>query len=143
MTAPVVTINTKSRSERLRPLVVGAGLTAAATLALHFRDPHVSGSWGYCPWLLLTGTTCPGCGALRAVNDLTNFDLYSAASSNLLFVLAVPVIVGAWLVAVRRAWVGAAAQPASQSARWPYVIAAVFVVFWVLRNLPGMEWLQP
>ena len=49
--------------------------SCAATIALRLRDPHDSGSWGYCPWKLLTGLDCPGCGALRAVNDLTHGDL--------------------------------------------------------------------
>jgi hypothetical protein len=35
-------------------LPLGAGAVAAlGTLALHVRDPHTSGSWGYCPIALL------------------------------------------------------------------------------------------
>src|SRR4051812_42007610 len=90
----------RTRRERMTaPVLVGA-LAVAGTWALHVRDPHASGSWGYCPWKLLTGMDCPGCGTLRAVNDLTNGDLIGAASSNLLFVAAVPVVVVLWL-----AWV--------------------------------------
>ena len=59
-------------------LVGGLGL---ATLALHLRDPHDSYSWGLCPSSVL-GLACPGCGGLRAVNDLTNLRLADAASSN-------------------------------------------------------------
>lgn len=44
-----------------------AGLLAAAVT---WRDPHVPGSWGLCPWLVATGTPCPTCGGLRAVADL-------------------------------------------------------------------------
>ena len=76
----------------LAPAITIGGL-GAATLALHFRDPHASGSWGMCPSAML-GISCPGCGGLRAVNDLTNFQLVDAASSNLLFVLALPLRAG-------------------------------------------------
>ena len=56
------------------PLLLAGGVLAASVL-LHLRDPHRSGSWGYCPWLMLTGTYCPGCGGLRAVNDLAHGDV--------------------------------------------------------------------
>ena len=47
------------------PALVGAVGVAAAAL-LHFRDPHGTGSYGFCPFLALTGKPCPGCGGLRA-----------------------------------------------------------------------------
>ena len=68
------------------PVATIAGL-AAATISLHLRDPHASGSWGYCPISLL-GLYCPGCGGLRAVNDLTHGDVIGAVSSNALLILA-------------------------------------------------------
>ena len=74
----------------LGPVLTIGGL-AAATLALHLRDPHVSHSWGVCPLYALTGLYCPGCGGLRGVNDLSNGHVGAAASSNLLLVLAIPV----------------------------------------------------
>ena len=77
-----------------------------ASVALHFRDPHQSGSWGFCPWLLLTGTYCPGCGGLRAVNDLTRGDLGAAASSNLLFVSSIPIVAWLWVRSVSQRWRG-------------------------------------
>ncbi|MPZ97381.1 MAG: DUF2752 domain-containing protein, partial [Propionibacteriales bacterium] len=48
------------------PLLSGAAVLAAVAV-LHVRDPHASGSYGFCPWLALTGTYCPACGGLRAV----------------------------------------------------------------------------
>src|SRR5690348_2914513 len=81
----------RSRAERLRAPAAGAAAVAAATFALHVRDPHVSHSWGVCPLYALTGLYCPGCGGLRAVNDLGNGHVAQAASSNLLLVLAIPV----------------------------------------------------
>ena len=99
-----------SRLERLRGPLLTGGLTAGLVLALHVRDPHSSGSWGLCPWFVLTGHYCPGCGTLRAVNDLTNFDIVGAASSNLVFVALVPVLVLGWLSWTRRAWAPSGAR---------------------------------
>lgn len=138
------------RRHRLRtPLLVGGGVAILA-LALHLRDPHEQGSWGGCPWVALTGHYCPGCGVLRAVNELTNGDVVGAASSNLVFVLLVPVLVLAWLSWTSQAWSGpvtARGNPRTGVvARHPAVAitvaAVVMVAFTVLRNLPG-SWLAP
>lgn len=143
MSAPVLTPRT-GRLDRLRaPLLVGGGV-ALATVALHFRDPHRHASWGLCPWYELTGIYCPGCGGLRAVNDLGNGRLVDAASSNLVFVAMVPVLIGAWLLWTRRAWTGAA--PSGRRFWTPYTITAMSVVvlcFTVLRNTPAGHWLAP
>jgi hypothetical protein len=113
------------------------------TVALHFRDPHDSGSWGYCPSAAL-GYWCPGCGGLRAVNDLTRGQLGAAASSNLLFVLVLPLLVfllGRW--ALDR-WLGREREPDARLISIATVsFCALAVVFAVLRNLPAGSWLAP
>ena len=134
---------TSPRSRLSSPLVV-ASLVVAGTVALHLRDPHDSGSWGYCPFKLLTGLDCPGCGSLRAVNDLTNGHLVAAASSNLLFVTMLPVAVLMWAAWVRRSWLGLPAPTRSgRAARATWMAAAVVaVVFTVVRNTPWGSWLH-
>ena len=89
MTLTAVPREARTRPRRVVPPVATITGLAAATLALYVRDPHASGSWGYCPISLL-GFYCPGCGGLRAVNDLTHGDLAGAVSSNALLVLAMP-----------------------------------------------------
>ena len=145
MDVPQLSVTKPSRRDRLRaPLLLG-GSAAVGVLALHFRDPHSSGSWGLCPWLVLTGQYCPGCGSLRAVNDLTNFDLAGALSSNLLFVLMLPVLLVWWVRWTQRAWSGAP-PPARSGGRalvWIALGVVVMLAFAVLRNLPAGNWLAP
>ncbi len=139
-TAPAGT--QRSRWQRVRTPLATVGGLALATVALHLRDPHVQGSWGICPSRLLFGLDCPGCGGLRAVNDLGQGDLMAAASSNLLFVVSVPLIVAAlgwWLVAAWRRGRRAPAWLQSQAVLWAFV--AVTTVFTVARNLPAGAWL--
>lgn len=134
----------RGRGERLRLPALLAGGVLLASVALHLRDPHEQGSWGFCPWLLLTGTFCPGCGGLRAVNDLTHGDLAAAASSNLLFVGALPLLLGWWLRRVVDGWRGVR-RTASERA-WlvgTVVVLSLAAVFWVVRNLPFAGWLAP
>jgi hypothetical protein len=142
MTLTAVPTAARTRPQRVgAPVATIAGL-AAATVALHLRDPHQSGSWGYCPISLL-GIYCPGCGGLRAVNDLTHGDLAAAASSNLLILLAIPVVVlllARWSV---DAWRGRQRGRTALSS-WPVLAGGIAfaTVFTVMRNLPG-SWLAP
>lgn len=133
----------RSRTDLLRaPALLGAGGLGALTL-LHVHDPHQSGSYGYCPFLLVTGQPCPGCGGLRAMNDLTHGDLVGALSSNAMAVVLLVVMGaawGAWFVKRLRG------QPAPLLALkspvlWGLVIA--FVLFGVLRWTPWGVWLRP
>jgi hypothetical protein len=132
-------------SSRLRRLLAPGATIAglgAATLALALRDPHVSGSWGLCPSATL-GFSCPGCGGLRAVNDLTHGRFADAASSNLLLVVAIPVAVALLARWAYDAW-NASERPASALTRPLLVTAGVVVLaFAVLRNVPGLDWLAP
>jgi hypothetical protein len=134
----------RSRVRRLQaPVLVAAGLLLAS-LALHVRDPHRSGSWGFCPWLALTGTYCPGCGGLRAVNDLTHGDVLGAASSNLLFVGTLPLLALWWLRRVGDAWRGVRRAVDERVAlRLTVLLVGAALVFWVVRNLPFAGWLTP
>ena|ERR1700712_706052 len=137
------TDRTAARSRLAGPVVV-ASIVVAGTVALHLRDPHDSGSWGYCPYKLLTGMDCPGCGSLRAVNDLSNGHLVAAMSSNLLFVAMVPVAVLLWAAWARRSWLGLPSPthgPRAARATW-LAAAAVAVVFTVVRNTPWGSWLH-
>ena len=131
-----------SRWRRVQaPALLAAGVLGVSVL-LHVRDPHQSGSWGFCPWLVLTGTQCPGCGGLRAVNDLTHGDLAAAASSNLLFVGSVPMLLFLWGRWLTDRWSGVRRIVSTRRA---FVYAGVFltaaVVFAVARNLPFGTWL--
>ncbi|HXH78858.1 DUF2752 domain-containing protein [Nocardioides sp.] len=129
------------RARRLAsPLAVGAG-AALTALALRLRDPHVSGSWGLCPTKLLTSLDCPMCGALRAVNDLTHLEVGAALSSNLVLMLAIPVILVLWLRRLRACWRGGEAMRPLTVPTWAWVGGlVVLAVFTVVRNVPG-SWL--
>ncbi len=133
-----------SRWRRVAEPALTIGVLGAVTLALHLRDPHQHGSWGLCPSATLLGVYCPGCGGLRAVNDLTDGHIGAAASSNLLLLIAMPLIVfvlGRWLV---DAWTGRIRDHDLRLIGWVTTgFLVAMVVFTVLRNLPAGSWLAP
>jgi hypothetical protein len=140
---PVAEDAPATRWQRVRGPALVIGALGIVTLALRLRDPHEHGSWGLCPSAAM-GVYCPGCGGLRAVNDLTHGDLAGAASSNLAFVVALPfILLGLALWALGR-WRGRPYRvPMSVITPTAYLSLALLAVFTVLRNLPVGSWLAP
>nr|WP_227998115.1 DUF2752 domain-containing protein [Nocardia australiensis] len=124
------------------PLMV-AGTGVAAALLLHFRDPHVEGSYGICPVYGLTGFYCPGCGGMRAIHNLTDGQVVDSLHSN---VLAVPLVLGFVLLVTDwtvRAWRGQRMRLPSISRTTMWTLLALFAVYSVVRNTPWGTWLTP
>ena len=134
---------TSTLSSRLRAPAVVAVAAATLAAALVLRDPHTSGSWGRCPFLLLTGVPCPACGGMRAANDLLHGRLAEAASSNLYAVATAglaAVAFAAWTVAA------ATGREVPLQRHLPRLLVAWFVglvVFGLVRLLPGLSALRP
>ncbi len=123
------------------PVAVLAGAVVAAAV-VHLRSPAEEGNYPTCPFLMLTGWYCPGCGSMRAVHALTYLDVETALARNPLATVAlVGVVIGYVQWAVRR-WTG---RPRTRMApAWVlHALVVLIVVYGVARNLPGMEILSP
>jgi len=130
-----------TRARAWRAPAVTAGVALVGTLVVALRDPHTSGSYGYCPLYAATGLFCPACGGLRATHDLAHGDLAGAWSMNPLWVVCVPLVVALWAWWTVRVTRG---RPAPLLPSWTaWVFLGVLVVFGVLRNLPGLTVLAP
>jgi hypothetical protein len=133
-----------SRADALRAPVLVATLGVAAAALLHVRDPHDTGSYGACPFLSLTGRPCPGCGGLRAVNDLTRGDVVAAVSSNAAVVAGIAAVALLWVVwFVRRVGGRHDARLAPVSTRGAVLVLTAIAAFGVLRLTPWGSWLAP
>jgi hypothetical protein len=134
---------TATLASRLRAPGAVALAGAAIGGVLLLRDPHASGSWGYCPFLFLTGIPCPACGGLRATSDLLHGRFADAVSSNLYAVGTV-----ALAALVLAGWTAAAAAgrpPPLQRHVTPALVVwfTGLVVFGLLRLMPGLSALRP
>lgn len=142
LASPPLADSSAGRGRRLFWPAVAAVALTGAVLVVHIINPYEPGNYPTCPWLAVTGTYCPGCGALRATHSLTHGDLGAALQRNpLVVVLAVAVVVGL-AVWARRQWRGEPARRTPPVALLWVGLAAI-VVFWIARNIPGWTWLSP
>lgn len=122
--------------------VAGLGVMALGVWLLRTFDPGAAGSlFPSCLFHDVTGWYCPGCGMTRALHALVHFDLVRAVAMNALLVLSLPLLaVMALQGFTQRALLPAAVSRVLFNGR---VWIGVLLVFGVLRNLPGFEWLAP
>lgn len=95
-----------------------------------------------CPIHLVTGLSCPGCGVSRFFMELGKLNFIMAARQN----LAVAILLPLWLIvgAVEFFFNPKALAKGSKLVNiltWGSVV--ILVVFGILRNIPGFEWLLP
>jgi hypothetical protein len=111
-------------------------LLLAGAAYLFFFEPGKSGFFPACPFRLLTGFTCPGCGTTRALHQVLHGHLDAAFTLNPLLLLALPFLLFALIrysVIVMRAGVP---RPNALPAAYIYAIFFIILSFWIFRNTP-------
>jgi hypothetical protein len=120
--------------------VVGAvlvtAIVAAAAVFFYFVNPSSVVFLPRCPLYMRTGLYCPGCGATRAVHEILHGHWQAALRLNALFTLSLPCLA----VFVLYRWAGPrwgwSAKVVQWRPYWTWLLAAVIVVFGVVRNIP-------
>lgn len=113
------------------------GLAVAGALAavLFLCDPVRVPIYPQCVFHRVTGLDCPGCGSLRALHALLHGDFAAALHFNAFLVLSLPLF--AWL-GLRIAGRNMRAEPVAPFRPvWLWLYLAAFVMFGIIRNLPG------
>ena len=121
---------------RIRYLLIVLALVVAA-VGYKYLDPSVVPIFPRCPFRLLTGYLCPGCGSQRAIHHLLNLDLAAAWQMNPLFVIALPYLALALLLQplAHRSPRCARLRDLLVGYRASVVILVVILLFWVGRNI--------
>ena len=99
-------------------------------------NPENSQLFPKCPFRMLTGYKCPGCGSQRAIHFLLNLEIGSAVRANALLVFSIPYVILLIMAEFfrekneffRRLY------HALFSPKAIWTVFAVVVVWWIARN---------
>ena len=123
---------------RERILLVGAGaaLVALAVGALRAFNPAATWFFPPCPFRILTGYLCPGCGTLRALHELLNGHLAAAFRLNPLTMLLLPYVGYSAVSSASETLFGRALPHIFIRPVYIWMLLATMILFWILRNTP-------
>lgn len=117
-------------------ITVATFLIATVLFIYFFIDPTIYPYFPKCPFLVITGLECPGCGSQRAFHQLLHFNFISAFYKNPLVVIFGPyIILGLYIEylggknkfpRVRRILFGKYAA---------IIILVVIIGYWIGRNI--------
>jgi len=115
-------------------LITLAALLVGGAVVYFFFDPASSPVFPKCPFLVLTGWKCPGCGTQRAIHALLHGDLATAWHYNAAMVCALPyvaLLLTAELVRPRLPRL----YNFANSTTLIYLSLILILLWWLLRNL--------
>lgn len=128
--------------KRLFRVLAWAGAICGIALA-YVCIIRVFGRGLYCPFWMLTGRYCPGCGVSRMFLRLLRLDFAGAFRANRLLFITLPLILGLLAArAVRYVRTGERGTPRWEERTW-LALAGLFVLYGVARNLPAFSFLAP
>ena len=112
-------------------------VTAVVLLVVGYYLIDPVGVWWApkCPFHLLTGLDCPGCGNQRAVHALLHGNLREAVAANPFFVAAIPYLAALIFGEVGRSRLALFFRRWTQHRTVIYVYLGLICVWWVVRNL--------
>ena len=112
-------------------------LLTGIAVVYKYLDPAVVPIFPRCPFRLLTGYLCPGCGSQRAIHHLLNLDLPGAWRMNPLLVIALPYLLFGLILKPlsRHNARGTRLLDQLYGYRASVVALVVIVLFWIGRNI--------
>jgi hypothetical protein len=127
--------------DRARQLMITGGvwlsLIAIAGFLFFFNPASPANQFfPKCPFRLLTGMQCPGCGSTRACYQLLHLHPVAAFKLNPLFMLTLPFIVYGFLGYTKSAISGRPQRRLFIPSfyLWSWLVLMIF--FWIFRNTP-------
>ena len=120
-----------------KPAIIIAVLVLISLVVLYSFSPNNYSFFPKCPFYILTGFNCPGCGSQRALHALLHGNLTAAVNYNLLFVVSLPFIAayfGLKLLSIIKG--GGMTLYLFDHPNAPALAVLLVLIFWVVRNLP-------
>jgi hypothetical protein len=111
-------------------------LIALGGLYLYFFEPGKTGFFPSCPFRMLTGLSCPGCGVTRALHQIVHGHFAVAFMLNPLFLISIPFILIAFLRYSIIVMSGGVPRKNALPPNYIYAIFFIVMTFWIFRNTP-------
>jgi Protein of unknown function (DUF2752) len=117
--------------------LVWLGLAAGSAFLFFFNPASPTNQFfPKCPFRLLTGWQCPGCGSTRACYELLHLHPIAAFKLNPLMMLTLPFIVYGFLGFTRSAITGKPQRRVFIPALYLQAWLVLLIFFWIFRNTP-------
>jgi len=102
----------------------------------YFLDPVQHSLFPQCIFHSISGYHCPGCGSQRAIHSLVHLNFAGVVGNNFLFLPALLLIAYHYIRPPLNNFMKWKLPNIFYSKKTPWIIFAVVVLFWILRNLP-------
>lgn len=122
-------------SDRIKSVVLLV-MICAVTAVLYLYSPSESRLYPSCPFKMLTGLECPGCGTLRGLHALTHGNIGAAFGLNALMVLSLPFIVYSAVKYIVTGILGREQHYLFIPSVFIWALLGGVILFGILRNLP-------
>lgn len=122
-------------------IIIVIALFGILFFAIYYNfDPSSEGSlFPRCPFLLITGYQCPGCGSQRAIHSLLHLDIGKAFAFNPVLVISIPYLI---IISI----INWKIKTSKNEKLWRLrnllmgknaiiIIAVIFISFWIIRNI--------
>lgn len=120
-------------NKRQTALLIWLSIAIGATY-LFIYEPGKTGFFPACPFRMITGFTCPGCGSTRGLHRLLHGDVVGAFEFNPLMVLALPFLLYALVRYTAAAISGRPLQRHYVNPKYIWMLLTVITCFWIFRN---------
>ena len=137
-------------AQNIPPRRIALGALALAAILLiglifFFFDPVRHSFYPTCLLHKVTGLSCPGCGGLRALHQLTHGNIVTAFQCNPLFIALLPFVLFLGIRWLTRSPQACDSHPVLFRPAILWTLLAVTVLFTILRNLPwpAFAWMSP
>ena len=90
-----------------------------------------------CPFHLITGFYCPGCGSLRGLHALVHGNILKAINYNLLMIVSIPYLIYSFILFSYESFSGKELKRFFIKPVYIWLLLVFILIFWVLRNIPS------